>query len=109
MVYQEEPNSTFTHDGQMYDLNYLLRLMADYPIVDIPVDELTWVLEYDFPDIRRLIAADLEAPVLVTWWEDKLVVIDGLHRMAKAMVLGHQTILGKYVPLRVLEWTLITK
>jgi len=103
-MYQEEPGSSFTHDGREYDLNYLLRCSTLFPVVDVLVDDLTWVLEYDSPNIRRLMAADLDAPILVTWWNDKLVVLDGLHRMAKAMVFGcknnprsiHSRICSKY-------------
>lgn len=108
-MYQEEPGSTFTHDGREYDLNYLLRCSRLFPITAVPVDELTWVLEYDSPNVHRLIAADLEAPVLVTLWNDKLVVLDGLHRMAKAMVMGRKTIPGRYIPAYVLSLALIAK
>lgn len=112
-MYQEEPGSTFTHDGQQYDLNYLLDSMEPFSVVQMPVDALSWVLEFDKPKVRRMLAADITTPVLVTWWltepEDKLVVVDGLHRLAKAMLLGETTIPARCIPHTILNMAKIAK
>lgn len=105
-LYQEERGGTFRHDGKIYDLNKLLRLVDKTEIVRLLTHQLEWVLEWDEPDAERIEKADLTTPILVTWWQDneaerpekaKLVVLDGLHRLFKARKLGRKTIWGKYV------------
>lgn len=97
--YQEEPGGTFTHDGDEYSLNPLLKATDDYDVEDIPVDDLKWIIdsEEDFE------YADTDVPILVTPWEDKLVVIDGYHRLLKAVDQGLETLPGKMVPKQVLD------
>lgn len=84
--YQEPGAGTFTHDGKDYDLNQALAVTADRPVYNLPLKSMKWILRYDDADPERLARADVEAPILVTIWEDKLTVIDGLHRLAKADV-----------------------
>ncbi len=107
-LYDEPKVSTFTHDGRVYDLNKLLELSKDMDSDDIPLDQLIWVLDWDEPDPKRVKKADLTAPILVTWWHDdnqpsQLVVLDGLHRLARAEQLHHETIVGKYIRHDMLE------
>lgn len=83
-LYQEK-RSTITHDGKKYDLNTLFKLTEDSPVVDVDVDDLLWVLEHDTPDNDRVKKADVTKPILVhKMKDDKLVPIDGLHRLEKA-------------------------
>jgi hypothetical protein len=83
-VYQEKGNGTFEADGVHYDLNKILRLTANEPIVQVAVSELAWVLEYCNSDPKRVAAADLSAPILVCMYKGQLLTVDGEHRLTKA-------------------------
>ncbi len=100
-LYQEPEGSEFTHDGRDYDLNALLLVTGHFETHDIPIDQVVWVLEFDEPDPKRVAKADTQKPILVTWWEDedghRLVVLDGLHRIARAQQDGDEFIRGRYV------------
>lgn len=82
---QEEEVDTFTHDGQEYDLRKAKILVKDQEARDIPIKELDWLL----PDIdttpSRIKTADVDNPVIVVKWEKKWVVVDGAHRLTKAV------------------------
>lgn len=82
--YQEEKDSTFTHNGVEYDLNKVLRLTKDTPIIDVDVQDLMWILDHDTPDVQRVQRADISKPILVVNQDGEKVVVDGLHRLAKA-------------------------
>lgn len=92
-----EPNSTFTHEGKRYSLTDLLNDTDTLPIKQFNVDNLKWILEYDTPDPVRVASANLTAPILITMSNNRPVVIDGLHRLAKAVAQGQKTIPGKLV------------
>ena len=103
-LYQEPKGGSFTHNGKDYDLNKLLRLSDDLDEDAIPVDQLDWVLDHDDPENEpeRIKKADLTAPILVTWWfndegHSQLVVLDGLHRVAKASEEGVDMLPGHYI------------
>lgn len=84
--YQEEEGAAFTHAGQRYDLNAALRDTHGAPTEDVPVADLAWMLEHDKPtDNERVAQADLKAPVLLAKHGDKTAVVDGLHRLARAV------------------------
>lgn len=87
--YSEGPSSTFTHDKVEYYLDGVLGEATNMPVEEIAVEALSWLLD-EVPmdthsDAVRTGKADLSAPVLITLWEAKWVVIDGLHRLAKAV------------------------
>lgn len=99
--YQEEPGGYFTHDGIDYLLNPLLKFTDKLPIEEIDIDELSWVItdpneESDY--------ADITVPVLVAHWNNKLVVIDGYHRLLKSARLGKKTIPARIVDDRLLSY-----
>jgi len=102
-LYQEHKGSSFTHDGEKYDLNKVLKAVDKDPEEEFDVDELKWVLDYDSPDDKRVRKADLTTPILVTRWEGKLVAIDGLHRLQKAVDEGRKKLPGKMVSKKVLN------
>lgn len=94
--YSEEPGGTFTHDGHEYYLNPLLSITRNYPVNDFSIDALKWVMDYSNDD-RDVEYADIDIPIIVGRFEDKFVVLDGFHRLKKAMQLGKETIPGKFV------------
>ena len=103
ITYQEEPGSTFHHDGRLYDLNRVLALVADRPVQRFAVRDLAWVLDHDTPDSERVSRADLTAPLLVAAWRNSLVVVDGLHRLARAVQDGVHGLPGRLVPRAILD------
>lgn len=101
-TYEEE--GSFTHDGKRYSLQEAFRSARTQPTKQIPVDDLKWVLAYDRPDPARLAAADLTAPVLVAPdQQGRPTVVDGLHRLSKAVREGRKTIPAKVLPLEALK------
>lgn len=93
-TYQEEPEGTFTHDGEEYDLNAVLKAVEHQETIEIDIDQLDWVLDYDTPDEDRLEAADTDAPIVVAI---RMTVVDGLHRLAKAKKEGKLTLKTKLI------------
>lgn len=86
--YSEGPHSTFQHDGSLYSVDKALEVAADFPVVQIPVKDLAWVLRHAAPDKARVEVADPRHPMLVTYWNGLPVAVDGLHRLAKALEEG---------------------
>jgi hypothetical protein len=87
--YQEDADSTFESDGQRYSLNALFRAVALQPVLNIEVSKLTWVLDHVGRDQNqaRVQQADLTAPLLVAHYKGAELVVDGLHRLIKAVQL----------------------
>lgn len=89
-MYQEEESSTFTHHGKQYHLNGVLKLAAKAPRIRVPLSRFDWMLEGLKVDARRVIEADLSAPVVATVsrinGREAYVVLDGTHRVVKANV-----------------------
>jgi len=103
--YQEEPGGTFTHDGREYLLNPLLKFTDKLPIKEISISELDWIIgNPDENDGRDVDDRDISIPVLVANYQDKLAVIDGYHRLKKAIKLGKKTLPTKFVSDRLLSY-----
>lgn len=84
-IYQEEEGETFESDGVFYDLNKILLAVAQEPIKQIGVDKIKWVLRYTTPDQERVKKVDITTPILVTRYGSLGLVVDGLHRLQKAV------------------------
>jgi hypothetical protein len=108
-LYQEESNSSVTHNGQRYNLNKLFTIIDKFQTRTFKVEDLVWVLKYSKPDAKRVHEADLSTPIVVTYFDKKLVVIDGLHRLCKAVEQGVVELEGKFVYKDVLDKCKITK
>lgn len=104
-LYQEEPTGTFTHDGAEYNLNKLFKLVDADPIAYFKVADLAWILKED----KRTDDADLKTPILVTVWKHKWVVLDGAHRLQKALDQKVEQLPGKIVSHDMLKQTLKRK
>ncbi len=46
----------------------------------------------------KIMEAELEFPVEVMWWNGRWMMLDGVHRLAKAVQLGHDTLMVHKVP-----------
>ena len=91
---------TFTHDGQLYSLPKLIRIIQKNRIRKFNIKSLLWIFKYDDPrydEPHRIKTADLKEPIIVTRWQNKLVVLDGLHRLAKAYIKGINYLPGRMV------------
>ena len=95
-IYQED-DSIFASDGKKYDLNLLFKLANDKQPENFKISDLDWVLKYDTPRQERVSKANTSIPILVTKRKNDLLVIDGLHRLAKAKANGKKTISGKMI------------
>ncbi len=94
-IYQENKDSTATHNKKLYNLNILFKLAHDRTPIQILIDELVWVLPYTTTFKKRVDDADLTKPILV--FKDPkygLTVIDGAHRLTKAHGLGNKYMLA---------------
>ena len=93
--YREGDDSTATHNGKRYRLDTLFEIVQNRSVVMIEVSKLTWVLEYTEVDQDRVVKADTGVPVMVYCDpEYGLTVIDGAHRLTKAVKLKQRFILA---------------
>lgn len=90
-IYQEEPDSTVTHNGVEYNINKLYRL-ADQHMKYVSVSDIDWVIPHLDLDKSRVERSDLSAPILITNDETRKVVLDGAHRLMKAHQNGIKTL-----------------
>lgn len=103
-MYKEGNDSTFTHDQKCYSVDKCLAIAQLQDTYFIKVDDLKWIINHcDPPDIGQVNKADLRYPVLVTEWTDGdktlLVVVDGFHRLNKAINLGVDQLPAKLINL----------
>jgi len=109
-IYHEEPTSTVTHDGNEYSVNKLLTATKYTKVRPTLVSDLKWILQDDNLDQSRVSRADLSAPILITKMSDgRLVVIDGAHRLQKAIQDNVVSLPAKFINDTVLRSALITK
>lgn len=101
------PTDTFTHDNKIYDLTKVRILTRSSKAFLLPISELLWVLKYDHPDEQRVLHAKLRYPLLVSRWQGRWTVVDGLHRLERYRRRGIGVIPVKEVSKDVLERTLV--
>lgn len=94
--YQEGKSSTFTHLGVTYSVDDLIALTRAIAPIDKPVGLFTWIFVYSRPDQARVNAIADRQPIIATLWEGKWVVLDGLHRLKRALDNNQ-----KFIPVRV--------
>lgn len=105
-----EKGGTFTYDKNEYNLETLLRDMHRVPVIEVAVSDLAWMLTESKDtsyDKTRFKNADLSAPILVTCWQNRLAVIDGWHRLQKAVYEGVAILPAKMVTEEMLNKHLI--
>lgn len=96
MEYREGKDSTFTHFGKEYYVDDLLALTKGEKPRWIDIRQLDWIFQYTEPDPERVEKASLYYPIIVTRdfvdGKERYIVVDGTHRLAKAVKLGHKQI-----------------
>lgn len=100
--YSEGPDSVVVHNGYIYNLDIIFRETEKTPVTVLDIDKLSWIVESKLngkdPDfIERMNKADTDVPIIVIRWKDKWVIIDGYHRLCKAIFKGHRTIKVKII------------
>lgn len=99
--YREGPDSTFTHMSNTYRVDDLIDAVEHHVEFSIECCELEWIFSTpeNRPDPRRVAAADTTVPIIITQMVGGyFVVLDGLHRLAKSVVMGSPRIRVKFVP-----------
>ena len=110
MYYHESYPSTFTHDGKKYDLNIVLQCVAYSRVTKVAISELAWILPHTFVDTDRVEKANLKIPILVTMdSKNRVAVIDGAHRVTKAVDEGVIALPAKWVSKSMLKKALLKK
>lgn len=94
--YQEE-ESYIQHEGKRYPLNPLFQKTHNQKTIQIPVSDLKWQLDHGTPDRERVKKANINTPLLILRWKNRWVVIDGFHRLAKAVSENALTLPAKEV------------
>lgn len=95
----------FGHNGNKYNINKIFKIVLNKPIYQYNVNNLKWVLKYTKTYKKRILMADITVPIIVTKFQNKLLVVDGAHRLTKAIKEHKKIILGKYITLQELEST----
>jgi hypothetical protein len=74
----------------------LFELARNLPIMDVVIDHMSVYFTYEKLTLRELVghmkaveAADLERPIIL---DEDGCLMDGRHRLMKAILLGHRTI-----------------
>ena len=104
--------NSFTHDDREYNLTKLNRIIKHNDIKKFRVNKLTWIFKHDDPftdEPKRIKTANIKVPIIVTKWRHKLVVLDGLHRLCKADIMGLNHLPGRLVTPEQLKKCLIRK
>ena len=90
----------FTVDERIYDVHAAIRYSEELPTIDIPLDGLN--IDYGAPcsnsvrsyaqHMKQVLDADLTQPIILN---EHGIIIDGRHRVIKALVYEKPTILAK--------------
>jgi len=74
----------------------LIQLSKDFPIMDVPLDHLNTWYKYENLTLREMVMhikavqdSDLDFPIIL---DEDNNVMDGRHRLMKAILLGKETI-----------------
>lgn len=96
--YKEGPESTYTHNGKTATVDSLIAAAKNVPTVSVPIPEMEWALEDAKINPDRLKAADLKHPLIATMHAGRVTVLDGTHRLAKAVNEGRSELGVKLIP-----------
>ena len=101
--YREEESSHVVSNGNKYYINNLLQASDKTPVKQFKVEDLKWILGNKL-NASRVDNADTSTPLLVQKDKDgHLVVLDGEHRLTKAVREGLVTLPGKMIQNKYLE------
>lgn len=86
--------------GGVWIIDDLINRSRDLPVFELPLAHIDFtMLKFNCPDLiefcrhgRHVIECDLSYPIIMDF---KGAILDGRHRICKALFLGHETILAK--------------
>lgn len=67
-LYQEEKGSSFTHNGEEYNLNKLLKIIDKFKPRKFKVSDFDWILPYSEYEFDRIEKANPKVPIIVVWF-----------------------------------------
>lgn len=80
----------------LWNVSRLFELSRGLPVMDVPLDHLNVYYTYDTLSMRDMVMhfravqdADLDTPIIL---DEDGEIMDGRHRVMKAMFFGHTTI-----------------
>ena len=76
----------------MITIHEVLALSRDIPVETLPIEEIEKIRTVDTLDETRVLAADLAYPLLIVEDEDRRWILDGNHRLQKAIDNNYKTI-----------------
>ncbi|MED5375682.1 MAG: hypothetical protein VX892_04150 [Candidatus Thermoplasmatota archaeon] len=82
-------------DGTQLTLQEVLALSEDLPIEILPIEEVMMIRTVAHLDQLRVYAADPSHPILIVEDADRRWILDGNHRLQKALNEDHPTIRAK--------------
>lgn len=91
------PHNQMSRLGRhLWSVPRLFELARDLPVMDVPLDHLSVYYTYDKLTLREMVThmkgvndADLNKPIIL---DEDGELMDGRHRLMKAMLLGEKTI-----------------
>ena len=104
--YREGEHSLFTHQDKMYRVDDLIDAIENHAEHFVDIEPLTWLFssQENYIDPRRAAKTDLFIPIIYTQLPTgQFVVLDGIHRLAKSIILGNRRIKAKYCPSFILD------
>lgn len=91
--------------------------VLDLPVEEMPITDLEWHFEIPFwgnyslkpidvlndqdkyqEEFNRTMRADLSYPLDIMFWKNRWLLLDGLHRLLKAKILGQTSVKVRKVP-----------
>jgi len=95
--YREGSDSLFESNGEFFQLDTIFAIVETKPTTRILINRVNWMLEGTQLDNERVRRADLSVPIIVTTFDNKTLVVDGVHRVRKAVDEGNTFILCKWI------------
>ena len=95
--YTEGPRSLICHNGIYYKLDRIFELSLDLPVTKMPLSNLQWLIDANTADPERLKNANINVPIIVTPQGGQYVIIDGYHRVVKALQAGEKFIQARII------------
>lgn len=95
--YSEGARSLICHNGIYYKLDRIFELSLDLPVTKMPLSNLQWLIDANTADPERLKNANINVPIIVTPQGGQYVIIDGYHRVVKALQDGEKFIQARII------------
>lgn len=96
-------DDSWTYGNTTVTLRQLLNVMKDIPVTELPVSSLSHLALHgdNKAEYHNILKADLQYPILVILNDDNSIkfIIDGHHRLQKAMKMELSTIKCKLIQL----------